>query len=147
MTTITTTDTTSRSRLAAFYIAVGGIASSFVIYNISRPGPNGEPSSLHKWFSKISDYKDEWETRNTLMAAALEQAAHDKHLLLTAERSRHIELKYPEVFSHGSPFNVPAGFYPNLDHVIEHYRKQHLEEEERKAKKLAAAAAAASEAR
>jgi hypothetical protein len=30
------------------------------------------------------------------MTAALEQAAHDKHLLLGAQRSGHIELRYPE---------------------------------------------------
>jgi hypothetical protein len=30
------------------------------------------------------------------MTAALEQAAHDKHLLYGAERSKHYELSYPE---------------------------------------------------
>jgi len=44
------------------------------------------------------------------------------------------------MFQHGSPYNVPAGSGVNLDKVMEHYRKQHLDEEERKAKKLAAAA-------
>lgn len=39
----------------------------------------------------------------------------------------------------GSPRNVPAGHYVNLDKVVEHYRKQHLDDEERKAKKLAEA--------
>lgn len=34
--------------------------------------------------------------------------------------------------------NVIAGSQTNLDHVIAHYKKQHLDEEERKAKKLAA---------
>lgn len=37
----------------------------------------------------------------------------------------------------GCPNNVPAGHYPNMDKVMEHYRKQHLDDEERKAKKLA----------
>lgn len=39
----------------------------------------------------------------------------------------------------GCPNNVPAGHYANLDHLVEHYRKEHLDEEERKAKKLAEA--------
>lgn len=39
----------------------------------------------------------------------------------------------------GSPRNVPAGHYVNIDKVVDHYRKQHLDEEERKAKKLEAA--------
>jgi hypothetical protein len=43
------------------------------------------------------------------------------------------------VFQHGSPYNVPAGHYVNLDKVVAHYQKQHLDEEARKAKKLAAA--------
>jgi hypothetical protein len=39
----------------------------------------------------------------------------------------------------GSQVNVPAGHYINLDKVIEHYRKQHLDEEKRKATKMATA--------
>lgn len=39
----------------------------------------------------------------------------------------------------GCPNNVPAGHGVNLDYIVEHYRKQHLDEEERKAKKLAEA--------
>ncbi|KAK4189707.1 hypothetical protein QBC35DRAFT_544763 [Podospora australis] len=123
----------------AFYVTVGTIAASYFVYSISRTGKNGEESSLHKYFKKLADYKDEWETRNHLVTAAMEQAAHDKHLLYNAPRSRTIELKYPEVFQHGSPFNVPAGHYVNMDKVIAHYHQKHLKEEERKASKLAAA--------
>lgn len=43
------------------------------------------------------------------------------------------------MFTHGSPFNVPAGHYANMDKVIAHYKKQYHDEETRKAKKLAAA--------
>ncbi|KAL2129024.1 hypothetical protein VTI74DRAFT_8320 [Chaetomium olivicolor] len=123
----------------AFYLTFGLVPTSIFVYQISRPGENGELSTLHKWFEKLSDYGNEWETKNHLMTAALEQAAHDKHLLYTAERSKHYELTYPEVFTHGSPFNVPAGHYANIDKVIAHYKQQHLDEEARKAKKLAAA--------
>ncbi|KAL2263378.1 hypothetical protein VTK26DRAFT_7017 [Humicola hyalothermophila] len=121
------------------YIAGAAILGSAFVYHISRPAENGELSALHRWMIKISDYSKEWETKNQLMTAALEQAARDKHLFLTAERSTHYELKYPEVFTTGSPFNVPAGHYANIDKVVAHYQKQHLEEEARKAKKLAAA--------
>lgn len=123
----------------AFYLTFGAIPASILVYTISQPGENDELSTIHRWFQKISDYGKEWETRNHLMTAALEQAAHDKHLLYGAERSTHFELTYPEVFTHGSPFNVPAGHYVNLDKVIAHYRQQHLDEEARKAKKLAEA--------
>ena len=46
----------------------------------------------------------------------------------------------------GSPFNVPAGHQPNLDHVTEHYRQAYAAEEERKAKALLKKAEAAAEA-
>lgn len=36
----------------------------------------------------------------------------------------------------GCPHNVPAGHFANLEHLVEHYRKEHLEEEEKKLKKL-----------
>jgi hypothetical protein len=51
---------------------------------------------MHKWARNFSDYGTEWETKNHLMTAALEQAAHDRHLLYGAERSKHFELTYPE---------------------------------------------------
>ncbi|KAL2178487.1 uncharacterized protein P884DRAFT_196685 [Thermothelomyces heterothallicus CBS 202.75] len=126
----------------AFYVTVGTVLGSVFVYKISRPGENGELSTIHKWIQKLADYGNEWERRNDLMSAALEQAAKDKHLFYNAERSKHFELTYPEVFTHGSPFNVPAGHYPKIDKVVAHYQKQYEEEEARKAKKLAAAAAA-----
>ncbi|KAK3936485.1 hypothetical protein QBC46DRAFT_357435 [Diplogelasinospora grovesii] len=122
----------------AFYVAVGAVPACMLLYSVSRPGKDGEPSGISKMLERVSDMKEQWETRNHLMTAALEQAAHDKHLLYHAPRNTHVELKYPEVFQHGSPFNVPAGHYINMDKVVAHYRKQHLEEEERKAKKLGA---------
>ncbi|KAK4230746.1 hypothetical protein QBC38DRAFT_22410 [Podospora fimiseda] len=121
------------------YIAVGLVPASYIVYSISRTGENGEESTLHKWFRSLTDYGTQWETRNHMVTAALEQAAHDKHLLLNAPQRKNIELRFPEVFQTGSPFNVPAGHYANIDQVVEHYRQQHLNEEERKAKKLAAA--------
>ncbi|KAL2159242.1 hypothetical protein VTH06DRAFT_2675 [Thermothelomyces fergusii] len=137
--------TVEESLGSAFYVAIGAVLGSVFVYRISRPGENGELSTIHKWIKKLSDYGNEWERRNELMAAALEQAAKDRHLLYNAERSKQFELTYPEVFTHGSPFNVPAGHYPRIDKVVAHYKKQYEEEEARKAKKLAAAAAAASQ--
>ncbi|KAK3330430.1 hypothetical protein B0H66DRAFT_597971 [Apodospora peruviana] len=124
---------------SAYFIGVGAIPASAALYYISRPGENGEATRFGKWLEEVSNMKEKWETRNQLFTAALQQAAHDKHLLYHIERSAHVELKYPEVFQHGSQLNVPAGHYVNLDHVVAHYRKQHLDEEARKAKKLAAA--------
>ncbi|KAK3693938.1 hypothetical protein B0T22DRAFT_476737 [Podospora appendiculata] len=128
---------------SAFYIAIGAIPASMFVYSISRPGKDGQPSAVATWLEKISDNKEKWETRAHLTTSAIQEAARDKHLFYNIERNRHIELNYPEVFQHGSPFNVPAGHSVNLDKVVSHYRKQHLDEEARKAKKLEAAAAVA----
>ncbi|KAL2122426.1 hypothetical protein VTJ04DRAFT_2881 [Mycothermus thermophilus] len=125
---------------SAFFIGIGAILGSIFVYKISRPGPNGEPTTLHKYWKQLADYGNQWEERAQLMAAALDKAAHDKHLLLTADRSKYHELTYPEVFTHGSPHNIPAGHYVNMDKVIAHYHKQHIEEEARKARKLAESA-------
>ncbi|KAI1814494.1 hypothetical protein GGS20DRAFT_410975 [Poronia punctata] len=121
----------------AFYIFAGLIPASFIGYKITRPGENGEPSSISKWLTQF-DYFNDWEVRNTLRTDMLEQAAHDKHLFLNAGNSTHVELKTPELLWSGSPYNVPAGHSANLEHVAEHYRKKAAAEEERKAKKLAA---------
>ncbi|KAI3334800.1 hypothetical protein F4824DRAFT_467288 [Ustulina deusta] len=120
----------------AFYVFAAALPVSIAGYQISRPGADGEPSSFSKWLQQF-DYFNDWETRNTLRTELFEQAAHDKHLFLNATKSTHVELKTPELLNSGSPWNVPAGHYPNLSHVTEHYRKQAAAEEERKAKKLA----------
>ncbi|XXG93945.1 hypothetical protein Hte_000195 [Hypoxylon texense] len=120
----------------AFYVFAALVPGSYIGYSISRPGPDGEPSSVSRWL-KSFDYFNDWETRNTLRTNIFEQAAHDKHLLLYSGKNTHVELKTPELFNSGSPWSVPAGHLPNLDHVTEHYRKQAAAEEERKLLKLA----------
>ena len=42
------------------------------------------------------DMQTEWETKNHNNAAAIEQAAKDKHLFYNVPKNKHIELKYPE---------------------------------------------------
>ncbi|KAI1163645.1 hypothetical protein F5B18DRAFT_618629 [Nemania serpens] len=123
----------------SFYVFVAAVPAAIAGYQISRPGADGEPSRFSEWLKQF-DYFNDWEARNTLRTNMLEQAAHDKHLFLNAGKNMHVDLKTPELINSGSPYNVPAGHYPNLDHVTEHYRKQAAAEEERKAKRLALAA-------
>ncbi|KAI1101124.1 hypothetical protein F4804DRAFT_317030 [Jackrogersella minutella] len=130
----------------AFYVFALAVPLSYLGYTISRPGADGEPSSVTKWLRTFNYFSD-WEVRNSLRTEFIEQAAHDKHLLLNSGKNPHIELKTPELFNVGSPYNVPAGFYPNLDHVTEHYRKQFAESEERKYQKLQAKSKKAEEER
>ncbi|KAI1756983.1 hypothetical protein F4782DRAFT_480710 [Xylaria castorea] len=122
----------------AFYVFAGALPAAIVAYQISRPGADGEPSSLSKWLRQF-DYFNDWEMRNSLRTELVEQAAHDKHLFLFASKSTHVDHKMPELINSSSPYNVPAGHRPNLDYLTEHFRKQAAAEEERKAKKLALA--------
>ncbi|KXJ95409.1 hypothetical protein Micbo1qcDRAFT_26226 [Microdochium bolleyi] len=121
----------------AFYVFVGAIPVSILGYQITRPGADGEPSSMTKWLQTFDAF-NETERRNTIRTAIVEQAAHDKHLLFYPGRNRHVELKTPELFNAGATsINVPAGHRPNLEAVTEHYRKQYQDEEDRKIARLA----------
>jgi hypothetical protein len=91
------------------YLTLGVIPASIFVYWISRPGQNGELSTMHKWFQKISkEYGKDWEQSNHLMTAAIEQAAHDRHLLYGAPRGRHFELTYPE-------YVIPSCYISDFD--------------------------------
>lgn len=67
-----------------------------IAYSMAQPGKDGEPSSLTNAINSLSNFGKDWETRNHVRTVAMEQAAHDKHLLLYAGRNPHIEMKYPE---------------------------------------------------
>lgn len=161
----------------ALYISLGAIGLSMFTYSISRPGKDGEQSSLSKWIDSYrAGAQDTWEQRNTLRTNIKDQAAADRHTFNTQEKTGGYEVRMPEyvngssfflyprdtefllwwtgrcaifevrvltdelrLINAGSPHNVPAGHYVNLDKVVEHYRKAHLDEEERKAKKFAEA--------
>ncbi|KAI7783147.1 NADH-ubiquinone oxidoreductase 17.8 kDa subunit [Diaporthe eres] len=115
------------------YISLGAIGLSMFAYSISRD----ENSSLAKWVDSFrAESQKTWEYRNTLRSDIKDQAARDKHLFQTSQKDPGYELRTPELIDSGSPNNVPAGHYVNLDQVIQHYQKQHLDEEARKAKKL-----------
>lgn len=118
----------------ALYIALGVVGLSIATYSVSRD----EGSSLTKWIGSLtSENVNAWDQRNTLRTEIAERAAVDRNIFTSSGNRRGFELRTPELFGSGSPNNVPAGHYVNLDKVTEHYRKQHLDEEERKAKKLA----------
>ncbi|KAI0176758.1 hypothetical protein BJ166DRAFT_505291 [Pestalotiopsis sp. NC0098] len=124
----------------SFYVFIGLVPASMFFYGISRPGKNGEPSGLTTWLRGFEYFRQEDMERNALRTQLLEQAAHDKHLFLHAEKNPHVDLKMPELINSGAPWNVPAGHRGrNLGELTEHFRQQHIEEEERKVKKLAAA--------
>ncbi|CAK7211958.1 hypothetical protein SBRCBS47491_001300 [Sporothrix bragantina] len=113
------------------YVALGSIPFVYALYALSRPGKDGESTALEAYINKFSYLTTQFETRNSLHTAAVEQAAHDKNLLYTVDRNTNVDLRYPEIFQSHSPYNVPAGHHANLDKVVAHYREQHHKEVER----------------
>lgn len=124
-----------------FYAAFATIPVLTVLYQYSRPGPNGE---MHWITRKVFEYqvemRDEWRDRNVARTQAFERAAHDKHLLLYGNEGKHAfhETRFPDALWAGCTRNAPAGHFINIDHVVEHYRQKHLESEAKKAERLAA---------
>lgn len=80
----------------ALYFALGAIGFSMLVYNVSRPGENGDTSALRRWINKtINDGIPKWEVRNTLRTDVLEQAAQDKNLFKTVAK-RDMTYRTPE---------------------------------------------------
>ncbi|PSS25181.1 hypothetical protein M430DRAFT_55983 [Amorphotheca resinae ATCC 22711] len=121
-----------------FYVLAAGIPLSLGVYAISRPGADGKPAALTKLISGYSDLKDRWATRNLLHANMMEQAAFEKHLFFGDKGSAHVNLKFPEIFNTGSPYNVQAGQGArNMESLVAHYEQLNAEAEAKKAKALA----------
>lgn len=76
--------------------------------------------------------KEKYQARNTHHTNMLEQAAFDKHLFWNTSGTKHVELKFPEIFNTGSPYNVSAGQGSrNMDTLVAHYEKLNADEAER----------------
>ncbi|MCJ1470834.1 hypothetical protein MMC07_009481, partial [Pseudocyphellaria aurata] len=113
-----------------FYITVAGIPLSFVLYKYSVTFDDNDKTSqpaLTRLIAYYSDLNAKWERRNTLHSDASAQAAFDRNLFQSTPASQHYELKFPDVFNTGSPYNVPAGHNANFDELIAHYKRQNAE--------------------
>ncbi|KAK0119974.1 hypothetical protein ONS95_011398 [Cadophora gregata] len=121
-----------------FYVVLAIVPLSLGIYAASRPSANGQQTGFSNFIGNYyNDYKERWTARNGLHTAALERAAFDRNLFQSTPGSKHVELRFPEVFNTGSPFNVSAGQGPrNMDQLVAHYEKQNADAEEKKSKAL-----------
>ncbi|KAE8444675.1 hypothetical protein EG329_014332 [Mollisiaceae sp. DMI_Dod_QoI] len=120
-----------------FYYILAAIPISLGVYAFSRPSADGKLTGFSNMIETYSSYKERWAARNAIHTAAIEQAAFDRNLFQNTTGSKHVELKFPEIFNTGSPFNVSAGQGPrNIDQLVAHYEKKNADEEERKAKAL-----------
>ncbi|PNP42565.1 hypothetical protein TGAM01_v203787 [Trichoderma gamsii] len=101
------------------------------------------PQESETWNGVLAKYRskaEDWEAINALHTKAAEQAGYDRNLFENASTKRaFVDIAYPEAFTSHAQRNIQAGHLPNIDHVVEHYRQQHLKVEEKKATKLAAA--------
>ncbi|KAI9876527.1 MAG: hypothetical protein M1830_006311 [Pleopsidium flavum] len=127
-----------------FYITLTLLPLTFAIYKFSHSTSTTTTTSsssqqplLTRIINSYANYKERWTARNTLHTSMIEQAAHDRNLFFNSRPSAHVELKFPEIFNTGSPWNIPAGQGgANLDKLIAHYEKKNVEAEERKVKTL-----------
>ncbi|ATY59956.1 NADH-ubiquinone oxidoreductase 17.8 kDa subunit [Cordyceps militaris CM01] len=121
--------TGSIAAVAAFFAA----AAVFTL----KPAP-GEESAVSSMINKYRSRAEDWAETNALHTKAAEQAGFDRNLFENASnKHRYVNVTYPEAFQSHAPRNIQAGQLVNLDHVVEHYKKEHLKDEERKAKILA----------
>ncbi|KAL9119149.1 MAG: hypothetical protein Q9187_004298 [Circinaria calcarea] len=121
-----------------FYITLAAIPLSFAFYKFSRSteATTGDSALFTRLIRKYTSYKLTWTERNTLHTDMIEQAAHDRNLFQSSPGSKMIDLKFPEIFNTGSPYNVQAGQSANLDALIAHYEKQNAERQAQQMKKL-----------
>ncbi|KAF4632638.1 hypothetical protein G7Y89_g5482 [Cudoniella acicularis] len=120
---------------AGFFIVLAAIPITLGVYAVSRADKNGKPAGLSTFIDGYSYYKEKWAARNTLHTAAIEQAAFDRNLFHSSKGTKHVDLRFPEIFNTGSPFNVIAGQGARgLDEMVAHYEKLNADEVERKAK-------------
>ncbi|KAF9894225.1 hypothetical protein FE257_007727 [Aspergillus nanangensis] len=116
----------------SFYVTVGTFASCYVIYRLSKSNQDsGSPSWISNLIDKYTPSEKVFEERNAIHTAAMEKAAHDRHLFHSQGPRATFELKQPEVSFHAvAPYNVPAGSDVDLSHVTAHYARENKEMEE-----------------
>ncbi|KAL8720675.1 MAG: hypothetical protein Q9225_002504 [Loekoesia sp. 1 TL-2023] len=116
-----------------FYFVIAALPLSFAIYKFSRSSDGSSAESSQPWLTRMlrryDDWSNSWAERNALHTKAIEQAAHDRNLFLDSQPSDLVELRFPEVFNTGSPYNVPAGHGANLNELIAHYQRKNAEQD------------------
>ncbi|PLB44728.1 NADH-ubiquinone oxidoreductase subunit [Aspergillus steynii IBT 23096] len=116
----------------SFYVTLGAFASSYVLYRLSK---STQESGSQSWISglieKWSPSERVFEQRNAVHTAAMEKAAHDRHLFHSQGPRVAVELKQPEAsFNSSPPYNVSAGSVVDLSHVVAHYERENRDKEE-----------------
>ncbi|PYH99511.1 NADH-ubiquinone oxidoreductase 178 kDa subunit [Aspergillus ellipticus CBS 707.79] len=115
----------------SFYVAIGTFASCYVLYRLTKStDESGSQSRITSLIQKWTPSEQVFEQRSAIRTAAVERAAHDRHLFGSQGPREAFELKQPEVsFNNAPPYNVIPGQNADLGHVIAHYERQNQEQE------------------
>ncbi|KAK5127040.1 hypothetical protein LTR85_008399 [Meristemomyces frigidus] len=122
-----------------FYMTLAAIPASFALYKFTRQGTDEQPFFTRYIRDTYNGYAEKWARRNDMHTQMIEQAAADRNLFLNESQSTHrrVDLRFPEQFNVGSPWNVPAGQgSANIDHVIAKYEQEAFAENDRKLQQL-----------
>lgn len=128
------TSSGSESFGAGFFVAITAVPAAFFALNYATSGDK-EPYFTRLITNTYNKYANTWADRNSVHTEMIEQAAADRVLFLNeaSNAPRHVDLRFPEIFNTGSPWNVPAGHGgANIDHLIAKYEKEAFEQNERK---------------
>nr|POF12929.1 nadh-ubiquinone oxidoreductase 17.8 kda subunit, mitochondrial [Quercus suber] len=123
---------------SGFYVTLAALPLSVAAYRFTSGGED-LPYFTRKITDTYESYAKKWADRNDLHTQAVEQAGNDRVLMIgeTDRKARTVDLKFPEQFNGGCPWNVPAGQgHINLDNVIAKYEKEAFEANEKKLEQL-----------
>nr|OQO20533.1 hypothetical protein B0A51_11507 [Rachicladosporium sp. CCFEE 5018] len=124
---------------AGFYITLTAIPILFLTLNYTGAGSYDTSSITRLITDTYNGYEEKWAQRNDVHTQMIEQAASDRVLFLNEASAavRHVDLRFPEIFNTGSPYNVPAGHgSANIDQLIAKYQKESNEAQEEKLEQL-----------
>ncbi|KKY24932.1 putative nadh-ubiquinone oxidoreductase 178 kda subunit [Phaeomoniella chlamydospora] len=122
-----------------FYIAFGTPILFYVLYQLNQTTPDSRPF-ISRLIEKYTEKQDAYQKRTELHMKAVEQAAFDKQLFKTEDKtglSRGINLRHPEQFNNGSPYNVSAGQSgADLSKLVAYYREKNEQAEDLRTSKV-----------
>ncbi|KAF2277473.1 uncharacterized protein EI97DRAFT_432342 [Westerdykella ornata] len=120
---------------AGFWFTVGLIPAAWLVYKVAQPNEDGT-TVVGRLIDAYTEKQEELIRINAAHADMIERAGRDRVLFQNTKPWDTIELKYPEIMNHGSPFNVQAGSQVNMDAVIAKFQKEAYEDNERKLEAL-----------
>ncbi|KAF2105393.1 hypothetical protein BDV96DRAFT_592588 [Lophiotrema nucula] len=114
-----------------FWVVLSAFPAGYTLYQISRYDPDDRPY-FTRIIGKYTDIQEQISERNNLHVRMIEQAGSDRVLFRSTEPNEYVDMRFPEIMSVGSPYNVPAGSQTNISHVIDKYRREQVADEEAK---------------